>query len=154
MGLSTLSFGKTIYDITSEEFSYWVNEFVKEEAAEETRRLLKEKEELQIVNELLIPALDEVGIKYEKGEIFLPQLIQSAETVKQAFEVLKERLILNNANSISKGKIILAIVQGDIHDIGKNIVKVILENYGYEILDLGKDIPIEKVVEEAKKIFG
>jgi 5-methyltetrahydrofolate--homocysteine methyltransferase len=108
-------------------------------------------EELQVVNEYLIPALDIVGQKYETGEIFLPQLIQSAETVKKAFEVIKERLILNNANSISKGRIVLATVQGDIHDIGKNIVKVILENYGYEIIDLGKDVAIERVVETALK---
>lgn len=108
-------------------------------------------EELEVVNEVLIPALDEVGQKYENGEIFLPQLIQSAETVKKSFEVIKERIVKTNSNTISKGRIILATVKGDIHDIGKNIVKVILENYGYEIIDLGKDVPIEKVVETAMK---
>lgn len=109
-------------------------------------------EELEVVNELLIPALDEVGKKYEVGEIFLPQLIQSAETVQKAFEVIKERLVLKSEAGISKGKIILATVEGDIHDIGKNIVKVILENYGYEVIDLGKDVPIETVVSETRKM--
>ena len=116
-----------------------------------TEELLKNKSELEIVNEYLIPALDKVGEKYEKGEIFLPQLIQSAETVKVAFDLIKNNLVKNNKNTVSKGKIILATVKGDIHDIGKNIVKVILENYGYDILDLGKDVAIEKVVDEAIK---
>lgn len=107
--------------------------------------------ELDIVNLYLIPALDIVGAKYEKGEIFLPQLIRSAETVKGAFEVLKENLLKSGANEISKGKLILATVKGDIHDIGKNIVKVILENYGYEVVDLGKDVPIETVVDKARE---
>ncbi|OOV53042.1 corrinoid protein, partial [Clostridium botulinum] len=114
-----------------------------------TQELLRVKSELEIVNEFLIPALDKVGEKYEKGEIFLPQLIQSAETVKEAFDLIKDSLSKNNRKKVSKGKIILATVKGDIHDIGKNIVKVILENYGYDILDLGKDVPIEKVVKEA-----
>lgn len=117
-----------------------------------TLRLLDDKRELDIVNEDLIPALDKVGKKYENGEIFLPQLIQAAETVKVAFDIIKERLVLSDkGSSVGKGKIILATVQGDIHDIGKNIVKVILENYGYDIIDLGKDVNIEKVVEEAVK---
>ncbi|MGG7076791.1 homocysteine S-methyltransferase family protein [Clostridium sardiniense] len=114
-----------------------------------TERLLEEKTELEIVNEDLIPALDKVGEKYEKGEIFLPQLIQAAETVKVSFDLIKDRLIKSDKKGVSKGRIILATVKGDIHDIGKNIVKVILENYGYDILDLGKDVPIEKIVKEA-----
>lgn len=117
-----------------------------------TIKLLEAKKELDIVNEDLIPALDKVGKKYESGEIFLPQLIQAAETVKVAFDIIKERLVLNDKeSSVGKGKIILATVQGDIHDIGKNIVKVILENYGYDIIDLGKDVRVGKVVEEALK---
>ena len=133
------------------DLKYIVIKGFKEEAKQATIELLKEKGELEVVNEYLIPALDEVGDKYEKGEIFLPQLIQSAETVKNAFNVLKAEIVKNNSETISKGKIILATVKGDIHDIGKNIVKVILENYGYEIIDLGKDVPIETVVEEARK---
>jgi 5-methyltetrahydrofolate--homocysteine methyltransferase len=124
---------------------------LKDEAAEKTKELLNNKDSLTIVDEYLIPALDVVGKKYEKGEIFLPQLIMSAETVKNSFSVIKEKIQLEGKKEISKGKIILATVQGDIHDIGKNIVKVILENYGFEIIDLGKDVPIEKVVETAKK---
>ncbi len=125
---------------------------LKSSAKEITLKLLKVKKELEIVNEDLIPALDKVGKKYESGEIFLPQLIQAAETVKVAFDIIKERLLLSDkVSSVGKGKIILATVQGDIHDIGKNIVKVILENYGYDIIDLGKDVKVEKVVEEALK---
>ena len=124
---------------------------LKEEAASKTKELLEDKDSLTVVDEYLIPALDIVGDKYEKGEIFLPQLIQSAETVKNAFTVIKEKMLLEGEKGISKGKIILATVKGDIHDIGKNIVKVILENYGYDVIDLGKDVPIETVVESAKK---
>lgn len=133
------------------DLKYIVIKGLKEEAKQATIDLLADHEELEIVNKYLIPALDEVGDKYEKGELFLPQLIQAAETVKNAFEVLKAQIAKSNSNSISKGKIIVATVKGDIHDIGKNIVKVILENYGYEMIDLGKDVPIETVVEEAKK---
>ena len=142
---------KIVENIKNKDLRYIVIKGLRDDAAKETLRLLEEKSELELVNEVLIPALDEVGKKYEVGEIFLPQLIQSAETVKEAFEVIKERLVKNNANSISKGRLILATVEGDIHDIGKNIVKVILENYGYEVLDLGKDVPVEKVVEETLK---
>jgi len=124
---------------------------LKDNASSMVRELLKTKKELEIVNEYLIPALDIVGDEYEKGVIFLPQLIQSAETVKCAFDVLKESLKTNHSAGITKGKIILATVKGDIHDIGKNIVKVILENYNYDIIDLGKDVSVERVVEEAKK---
>ncbi len=133
------------------DLKYIVVKGLKEEAKQATVELLKEKKELEIVNEYLIPALDMVGEKYEKGELFLPQLIQAAETVKNSFTILKEEISRTNSQTISKGKIIVATVKGDIHDIGKNIVKVILENYGYEMIDLGKDVPIKTVVEEAKK---
>lgn len=134
---------ETLYDM--------VVKGLKENAATKTRLLLSTKTELEIVNEFLIPALDVVGSDFEKGVIFLPQLIQSAETVKSSFDVLKESLKKNESAGISNGKIILATVKGDIHDIGKNIVKVILENYNYDIIDLGKDVSAEKIVEEAKK---
>lgn len=143
--------GNEVSSLVKGDLRYIVIKGLKEEAKESTKRLLEEKKELEIVNEYLIPALDEVGAKYEKGEIFLPQLIQSAETVKNAFYVLKESFTKNSDNTISKGRIVLATVKGDIHDIGKNIVKVILENYGYEIIDLGKDVPIEEVVKAAKE---
>ena len=136
---------------SNHDLRYIVLKGLKEEAKSATSDLLKNNEPLEIVNKYLIPALDEVGDKYEKGILFLPQLIQSAETVKNSFEVLKREISKNSNDSISKGKIILATVKGDIHDIGKNIVKVILENYGYEMIDLGKDVPIETVVNEARK---
>ena len=124
---------------------------LKEEAKAKTKELIKVETGLEIVKNYLIPALDIVGKRFEKGEIFLPQLIQSAETVKKSFEVIKEKLEADGEEKITKGKIILATVKGDIHDIGKNIVKVVLENYGFDIIDLGKDVPVEKVVETAKK---
>lgn len=138
-------------DNKEHDLKYVVIKGLKEEAKTATIELLKEHEPLEIVNEYLIPALDEVGEQYEKGILFLPQLIQAAETVKNSFTVLKSEISKNNTETISKGKIIIATVKGDIHDIGKNIVKVILENYGYEMIDLGKDVPIETVVSEAKK---
>ena len=104
------------------------------------------RDPLDIVNNYLVPALDIVGERYEKGKIFLQQLIQSAESVIPAFQAIKEELNKSSKKSISKGRILLATVKGDIHDIGKNIVKVLLENYNYEIIDLGKDVPIERIV--------
>lgn len=113
--------------------------------------LLKTLSPVQIIDEHIVPALDEVGKDYEKGRKFLPQLLMSADTVSRAFEVIKERLAQSGSSTQSKGKILMATVSGDIHDIGKNIVKALLENYGYSVIDLGKDVPIEKVVEIALK---
>ena len=125
---------------------------LKEETKELTYKLLEEYDGHYILDEMLIPALDKIGVKYDKGEIFLPQMIQAAETIKVALNIIKDKLNANidNTNG-TKGKIIIATVKGDIHDIGKNIVKIMLENYGYEVIDLGKDVPIETVVENAKK---
>lgn len=122
---------------------------LKDECARLTRSLLREKSELEIINERLIPALDKVGKGYERGELFLPQLINAANAACAAFEVIKTSILNRGGESVSKGKILLATVQGDIHDIGKNIVKVILENYGYQVIDLGRDVPVERVVSEA-----
>lgn len=119
-------------------------------AAAAARELLKTEEPLAIVEGVIIPALEIVGKEYEKGETFLPQLIKSADTVKSAFSVLRETM-QKSGNNICYGRIVLATVSGDIHDIGKNIVKVLLENYGYEILDLGKDAPIELVVDTVRR---
>ncbi len=105
--------------------------------------------ELEIVNGQLIPALDAVGARFEKGEIFLPQLINSAGAAQEAFEVIKRSIAEKGAASVSKGKLIVATVKGDIHDIGKNIVKTILENYGYTVLDLGRDVSPETIAETA-----
>lgn len=124
---------------------------LKEETRQLCTKLLTEKEPLQIVNEHLIPALDAVGVRYEKKEIYLPQLINAATASQCAFEEIRQAVNSSGMESISKGKIILATVKGDVHDIGKNIVKVVLENYGYQVFDLGKDVPIETVVETAIK---
>lgn len=122
-----------------------------DKAGAATEALLKTKEPLQIVEEMIIPALEKVGKDYETGETYLPQLIKSADTVSQAFVVLKAAMVKSGQAAISYGKIIIATVEGDIHDIGKNIVKVLLENYGYEVVDLGKDVKVERVVAEAQK---
>ena len=111
--------------------------------------LLQKKEPLAIINEHLIPALDYVGRGFEKGTLFLPQLLMSAEAAKNAFQVIKEALQKSGGTEEKKDKIILATVKGDIHDIGKNIVKVLLENYSFDVIDLGKDVPPEVIVEKA-----
>ena len=122
---------------------------LKDECRRLTVELLQTKSELEIINELLIPALDQVGERYERQEIFLPQLINSANASCEAFEVIKQSILNRGGESVSKGKIVIATVEGDIHDIGKNIVKVILENYGYQVIDLGRDVPVQKVVDAA-----
>lgn len=124
---------------------------LKEEAHRGALRLLKEKAPLDIINEEMIPALDEVGKGFEKGTLFLPQLLMSADAAKIAFAVLKEQMPENTDGDQKKEKVILATVKGDIHDIGKNIVKVLLENYGFHVIDLGKDVPPEQVAETAVK---
>ena len=122
---------------------------LREETKRLTQELLQSHTELEIVNQFLIPALDKVGDRYERQEIFLPQLINAASASCEAFEVIKDSILQKGSSSVSKGKIIVATVKGDIHDIGKNIVKVILENYGYQVIDLGRDVPMEKVVNTA-----
>lgn len=123
---------------------------LKDKSADKTRELLINRQPLDIVNEDIMPALNIVGDGFEKGKVFLPQLIQSAETVKASFVVIKEALTASGTVDTKKGKVILATVQGDIHDIGKNIVKVLMENYGFEVIDLGKDVSPEKIIATAK----
>ncbi len=131
---------------------------LKEEAHHATRELLKSQEPLEIINQHLIPALDIVGKGFEKGTIFLPQLLMSADAAKIAFAVLKDVLAQNGGDVQKKDKVILATVKGDIHDIGKNIVKVLLENYSFDVIDLGKDVPPETIVDcairEDVKLIG
>lgn len=122
---------------------------LKEQAFHSVRELLKTQEPLEIIDGQMIPALDYVGKGFEKGTLFLPQLLMSAEAAKAAFEVIKEKMEKSGQTQQKKGSVILATVKGDIHDIGKNIVKVLLENYSYEVLDLGKDVPPELIVETA-----
>ena len=128
-----------------------VEQGLKGEAAAHTRALLAGHEPLDLVDHALIPALDAVGAGYEKGTLFLPQLLQSASAAQAAFEEIKAAVAKNGAPGASKGKIVLATVKGDVHDIGKNIVRVILENYGFEVLDLGRDVPPETVVEAVRE---
>ncbi|MFV0504700.1 MAG: homocysteine S-methyltransferase family protein [Lachnospirales bacterium] len=135
----------------NKDIEYYINLGMKAEAKAKCRELIKSEEPLHIVNNILIPILDKIGIKFEKGEIFLPQLISSANASKEAFDVVKEHLIKNEQEVKNEEKIVLATVKGDIHDIGKNIVKVVLENYGYKIIDLGKDVSIEKIVDICEK---
>ena len=119
------------------------------EAAALTAKALEEMDELETVERLLIPALDQVGERYERGEIFLPQLMKAASAACAGFDLIKTRIAKRGGSAVSKGKIVLATVRGDIHDIGKNIVRVVLENYGYTVVDLGRDVPPQTVVEAA-----
>lgn len=120
---------------------------LREEANSVTASLAIEREPLEIINSELIPALNQVGDGFEKGTVFLPQLLMSAEAAKSAFAVLKSRMDQSGEVQEKKGTIVLATVKGDIHDIGKNIVKVLLENYSFDVIDLGKDVPPERIVE-------
>lgn len=124
---------------------------LKNEGAELTRAYLENKDAMEIINDMLIPALDVVGDKFEKGKIFLPQLIMAADVAKVCFDEVKNYMSAKGGQSEQKGKIVIATVKGDIHDIGKNIVKVILENYGYNVIDLGRDVDPMKVVEAVKE---
>ena len=121
---------------------------MRDRAAELTRAALTERAPLDIVEGEIIPALDTVGVGYEKKTVYLPELLMSAEAAKAAFEVIKEAMPRGEA---TKGKFVIATVEGDIHDIGKNIVRLLLENYGYEVIDLGKDVKPEVIVEAARE---
>ena len=124
---------------------------LKDDAYGAAEQLLKEKNPLDIIQEYLVPALDVVGKGFEEGSVFLPQLLMSAEAAKSAFETLKRYMVSNGEIQTEKQKIVLATVKGDIHDIGKNIVKVLLENYNYEVLDLGKDVTPDVIVDTVLK---
>lgn len=124
---------------------------MKEDAGVCAKALLKDTQPLDIINEYIIPALDVVGDGFEKNKIFLPQLLMSADSAKEAFNVIREYLVLSGQEKKSENKIVIATVEGDIHDIGKNIVKVLLSNYGFDVIDLGKDVKCEKVLEETIK---
>lgn len=124
---------------------------LKEESRHITEALVLQQEPLEIINTYLIPALDHVGKGFEKGTVFLPQLLMSAEAAKAAFAVLKERISDSGRPAEKKEKVVLATVKGDIHDIGKNIVKVLLENYSFDVVDLGKDVPPETILKTVKE---
>ena len=133
-----------IQDLTLKEC---IEKGLKEDAGRLTEKMAAGREPLDIINDELIPALNHVGDGFEKGTVFLPQLLMSAEAAKTAFSVLKEKMDKSGAKQEKIGTVILATVKGDIHDIGKNIVKVLLENYSFDVIDLGKDVPPEKIVE-------
>ena len=124
---------------------------LKSQARVETEKELTTKSPLEIIDGILIPALDEVGKDFENNVVFLPGLLMSAETAGMSFEIIKKHMANNGSIDTKKGKIIIATVKGDIHDIGKNIVKVLLENYGYDVVDLGKDVAPQQIVEAVKK---
>lgn len=131
---------------------------LKEDAYQTTEALVKTEAPLDIINTYLIPALDTVGKGFEKGTIFLPQLLMSADAAKSSFAVLKEELEKGGVQEQEKEKVVLATVKGDIHDIGKNIVKVLLENYSFEVIDLGKDVApkciVDTVIQKDVKLVG
>ena len=119
---------------------------LKTKAADITKNLLESAEPLEIVKQDIIPALDKVGVGFEKKTVYLPQLLMSAEAAKSSFEVIKSHMLTQKGSMTVKCKFVIATVHGDIHDIGKNIVKLLLENYGFQVIDLGKDVPPEDVV--------
>lgn len=129
-----------------------VSSGLKAECAAAAGKLLAAGDDpMDIINSRLIPALDAVGSKFEKGAIFLPQLIQSAGAAQAAFDVIKKAISDRGGSSVSAGRVVLCTVKGDIHDIGKNIVKTLLENYGFDVIDLGKDVDYQTVVDAAIK---
>lgn len=142
---------------TSKEFSselqYAVIKGFKDKAAELTKKLLKRAEPLSIVNNEIIPALNTVGKGFEEKTVYLPQLLMSAEAAKSAFEVIKS-FMSSGEKATNKGTLVIATVYGDIHDIGKNIVKLLLENYGFNVVDLGKDVPPEEIVQKVVELHA
>lgn len=132
---------------TAVDLPYALANGLKSEGAKLTEQLLTDHNPMEVINEILIPALDKAGADFENGKIFLPQLILTAGVAQACFEVIKDHFAKSGEKSVSKGKIIVATVKGDIHDIGKNIVKVLLENYGYDVIDLGKDVDYQAVVD-------
>lgn len=145
-------------DKTEKDLGYFIANGLESQCRETVVKELETREPLDIVNNELIPILDKAGKDFETGRIFIPQLILCATTAQVAFEVIKEKLDSTGKKGVSKGKIVVATVKGDVHDIGKNIVKVILENYGYEIIDLGKDadpaLIAETIAKDDVKLVG
>lgn len=137
---------------------YALENGMKNDGVRITRELLEKNDPMEVINNYLVPALDIAGDKFEKGKIFLPQLILTAGTAQACFEVIKEKIVQKGDKPVSKGKVVLATVKGDIHDIGKNIVKVLLESYGYDVIDLGKDVDkslvLKSAVENQVKLVG
>lgn len=138
-------------DKNSPDLVYAVENGLKNDAVKAAGELLAAEDAMSIINNYLIPALDSAGDKFEKGKIFLPQLILTASAAQACFEIIKDKLASSGSEAVSKGKIVLATVKGDIHDIGKNIVKVLLESYGFTVIDLGKDVDKQDILDAAVK---
>ncbi|MBQ3416630.1 MAG: homocysteine S-methyltransferase family protein [Ruminococcus sp.] len=149
---------KTSSDSNGDNLKDAIIKGLKEQSAKLTVQALSQKAPLDIVKEEIIPALDTVGVSYEQGKVYLPQLLMSAEAAKFAFEEIKKVLSYQEQNTEKKCPFVIATVKGDIHDIGKNIVKLLLENYGYDVYDLGKDVPpqviVDKVLETRAPLVG
>lgn len=141
--------GEDISQSSDNELVRAVERGLRDQAAKAAEEVLSSEEPLSVINRYMIPALDTVGRRFEEGTLYLPQLLMSADAAKAAFDVIKARLGDAGEGAAKKGSIILATVEGDIHDIGKNIVKVLLENYSFEVIDLGKDVAPDRIVEEA-----
>lgn len=124
---------------------------LKGDAGKLARRALETQDELSLVEQRLIPALDQVGERYEKGTLFLPQLLSAAQAAQAVFEAIRESIARKGGTPVRKGTLVIATVKGDIHDIGKNIVKTVLENYGYEVIDLGRDVPPETIMQTVRE---
>ena len=120
--------------------------------------MLEHEDPLDVISNRLIPVMDRTGEDFEKGRIFIPQLLTAAKTAQRAFDVVKDKIAESGQEGTSRGTIIIATVKGDVHDIGKNIAKVVLDNYGYEIIDLGKDVGpeaiVDKTVETGARLVG
>jgi len=140
-------------DTTKSELQYAVVKGFKEKAGEITKKLLTNVPPLEIVNREIIPALNTVGIGFENKTVYLPQLLMSAEAAKSAFEIIKG-FMAGEDKGADKGTFVIATVHGDIHDIGKNIVKLLLENYGFRVVDLGKDVPPEQIIEKVSELHA
>lgn len=152
--MSTEGSSPALPEKSEQQFSYltkMVKEGLCDETAALTKLLLKSTDAMLVVNRYLIPALDEVGVLFEKGKLFLPQLLQAANAAQAAFGEVEKKLDAEGNTKEKKGPIVMAAVQGDIHDIGKNIVKVILENYGYQVIDLGRDVPPQRILEAVQE---
>ena len=135
----------------SHDIFYCIEKGMKSDTVAAVEKLLQDHTEMELVNDYLIPALDKVGQGFEKGTIFLPQMLQAATAAQAGFDIVKTKLAESDKETVSLGQVVIATVKGDIHDIGKNIVKVIMENYGFQMIDLGRDVPPETIVETVKE---
>ena len=147
--------GSAVVSANSTSSNLTLKEAVESGLVDKSRSLakiaLETTDPLELVKSEIIPALDKVGEGFEKGTIYLPTLLMSAEAAKAAFYEVKAKIQEKGATATNGRRLVIATVKGDIHDIGKNIVKLLLENYGYEVIDLGKDVPVEKIVDSALK---